>query len=632
MAEELKTGTLTGTLDSLNTSFRTFALRLLDLDPATDSGKENIKKLNAAISKFGEVVEKIGTKLGEVVGKDLSNMFDIATRALERFSAKLDTMSPEQIENLVHAIEAIALAGPALIVVGKAISTIGGSIKAVGGLFEWFGGLFSAEGAVGSGLSAFVAACGGVGAALAVVAAAVVVIIGVFTVLKDNWDKIVKSFSDWYEQSGMKENVEKLGSKLGELWKKFEKLHDYFTVLGTEILVTLAPAIVVVMGLFNGLIGALDGIITIVEGVIDIFAGMGEIIVGIFTFDSEKIQAGFSDLWEGIKEIFIGAFSAIWGLLQGFYSGVFSAVTSFLGNLGIAEWFAALPGKIGESLSNVVTGIINWGINMVNKGADATSNFINTVINFIKELPVKVWDWLFNTLNKINSWGTNMVNKGRQFAYDFINNVITFISELPSRIGRALSGAIQRVISWGADMVSRGRQAASDLFNAIINKIREIPGQVFSIGSNIVSGIWNGISSSIGWITSKVQQFASGILNSMKAALGIQSPSTVFRDVIGKNLALGIGVGFEQEIDSVKKDMINSMDDLTKIGDVDDVSYSASFNGKANAGLVNGLLSAMEQGEAQTTINLVVDGKTLAEVMYNPMSRLIQQKGAPLNA
>jgi len=71
LAAELKGGTLTGTLDGLNTSFRTFALQLLDLDPRTESGRANIQKLNSVIQKFGVFLEKMGEKfafVGEWIG------------------------------------------------------------------------------------------------------------------------------------------------------------------------------------------------------------------------------------------------------------------------------------------------------------------------------------------------------------------------------------------------------------------------------------------------------------------------------------------------------------------------------------------------------------------------------------
>ena len=104
-------------------------------------------------------------------------------------------------------------------------------------------------------------------------------------------------------------------------------------------------------------------------------------------------------------------------------------------------------------------------------------------------------------------------------------------------------------------MVSKGRSAALDLFNAIVNKVREIPGQMHSIGSNIVSGIWNGISGSIGWITSKVKEFARGILDGIKSALGIHSPSKVFELEVGKNMALGLGEGFTNTMSDVQEEM-----------------------------------------------------------------------------
>ena len=78
---------------------------------------------------------------------------------------------------------------------------------------------------------------------------------------------------------------------------------------------------------------------------------------------------------------------------------------------------------------------------------------------------------------------------------------------------------------------------------------------MLSIGNNIVSGIWNGISNSIGWITSKVREFARGVLDGIKSALGIHSPSTVFEQEVGKNMALGVGEGFVNAMNGVKKDM-----------------------------------------------------------------------------
>ncbi len=197
----------------------------------------------------------------------------------------------------------------------------------------------------------------------------------------------------------------------------------------------------------------------------------------------------------------------------------------------------------------------NWGEQSEETGKNGMQNFIDSVINLIKELPSKIWNWLSNAFQKVVTWGSNMISKGAEIASNFMTKIINQVRELPSKIWTWLSNAVQKVISWGADMVSKGRQAASDLFNAIVNKVREIPGQMLSIGSNIVSGIWSGISGSIGWITSKVREFARGILDGIKSALGIHSPSKVFEQEVGKNMALGVGEGFINAMDNVKKEM-----------------------------------------------------------------------------
>ena len=50
-------------------------------------------------------------------------------------------------------------------------------------------------------------------------------------------------------------------------------------------------------------------------------------------------------------------------------------------------------------------------------------------------------------------------------------------------------------------------------------------------------------------------ELAQGVLDGMKSALGIHSPSKVFEQEVGKNMAVGVGVGFTEAMKSVKKDM-----------------------------------------------------------------------------
>ena len=72
-----------------------------------------------------------------------------------------------------------------------------------------------------------------------------------------------------------------------------------------------------------------------------------------------------------------------------------------------------------------------------------------------------------------------------------------------------------------------------------------------SVGSNICDGIASGIDSGWSWLKNKVGSVASSLLDKAKSALGIHSPSRLFRDIVGLNIGYGIGEGIEASEKSV---------------------------------------------------------------------------------
>ena len=78
----------------------------------------------------------------------------------------------------------------------------------------------------------------------------------------------------------------------------------------------------------------------------------------------------------------------------------------------------------------------------------------------------------------------------------------------------------------------------------------------------------------VGWITSKITGFFSGIVNGVKGFLGIHSPSTVFAG-IGDNMAAGLGQGFENTMGGVTKDIKNAIPTKFDMPDVDGPANAA---------------------------------------------------------
>ena len=86
------------------------------------------------------------------------------------------------------------------------------------------------------------------------------------------------------------------------------------------------------------------------------------------------------------------------------------------------------------------------------------------------------------------------------------------------------------------------------------------PSTVFAdFGKNLLEGLWNGIANIKDWLIGKLRGLGSAITDALKSVLGIHSPSTVFENEIGKNLGLGVGIGFEKAMQTVKDDMADAI-------------------------------------------------------------------------
>ena len=254
--------------------------------------------------------------------------------------------------------------------------------------------------------------------------------------------------------------------------------------------------------------------------------------------------------------------------------------TNFLNN--IVSFFTQLPGKVLNFITAAINNVIKWRNDMIAKAKETGQNFLNNVINFIKNLPGNLKNLITTAYNNVVSWGSNMIAKAKETGSNFVNNVVNFVKNLPGNIKKQLTTALNNVIKWGSDMVNRGKSAATNLVNKVTNTIKGIPSKMLSIGKDIVSGIWNGISGAAGWLKKKISGFVSGIVSGFKSALKIGSPSRVFADEsrwIPAGIAEGVE-GAEDEaitpIQALTKKMRNALSGATKTLIPDEIKTSLS--------------------------------------------------------
>ena len=221
----------------------------------------------------------------------------------------------------------------------------------------------------------------------------------------------------------------------------------------------------------------------------------------------------------------------------------------------IIDVLAELPGLIGEVFAEIVTDLVEWGQQMLSNASMAMSNMLSQVNSIIQELPGKIWTHLVNTVNKVVAWGQQMVSNASTAASNMLSKVSGIIQELPGKVWDYLSQAAQKVVTWGTQLAQKGAAAATQLFNSIVNGLSSLPSKMAEIGSNIVSGIWNGISSGWNWLTNKVSNLANSLLDAAKDALGINSPSKEFADEVGRWIMPGVGKGLDKSMPATLKDM-----------------------------------------------------------------------------
>lgn len=238
--------------------------------------------------------------------------------------------------------------------------------------------------------------------------------------------------------------------------------------------------------------------------------------------------------------------------------------TKFLSN--IVTFFTKLPERIGYFIGYALASVVKWAIDMAAKAKETGTKFLSNIISFFTQLPGKVWNFLVTTVTKVAAWVINMNAKAKDAGSKFLSGVITFITQLPGKVWTFLSSTIVKAATFAIDMRNKGIAAAKNLVNSIINGVKSLPGKMVGIGKNIVDGVWQGIQGAAGSFKDKVTGFFNGIVDGAKDALGIHSPSRVFKKQIGANIVEGINAGIivnapkvVKSLNKLAKKMVSTM-------------------------------------------------------------------------
>lgn len=330
-------------------------------------------------------------------------------------------------------------------------------------------------------------------------------------------------------------------------------------------------------------------------------------------------------------------------LLNKLADGIISALPVMIAKIPtIISTFANIINDNGPT-------ILMCGLKLIAKLALGIIQAIPTLIVNIPKIItaiVDVWS-AFNWIN-LGKMAITGLGNGIKALFGFLkgtgkealDTVLINILMLPERL-RALGGkGISGLVSGIKSLFGALGGAAKKIFEIIVKALASLPSKMLSIGKNIIEGIWKGIWSMGAWITKKIGDFAGGIVKSFKGFLGIHSPSRIMRDMVGRFIGEGIGVGILGSFDTVRKDIAAFNDSL-----IDEFNKSDSFGAAMTFSAVREVKMQLinegfekphtedRKGDIYQTINITapdaVDPSEVSRQTRNANRELIQRlKGA----
>ena len=181
--------------------------------------------------------------------------------------------------------------------------------------------------------------------------------------------------------------------------------------------------------------------------------------------------------------------------------------------------------------------------------------------------------------------------------------VKTIFVEIPKVAFELVSTLISSILSYAGNMIKK----MSGFFQeTIFEPLAKVSLNMPEIGLNLIKGLWNGINDAKDWIINKIKGFGKSVLNGFKDFFGISSPSKLMKDEVGKYIAEGVGVGFEDKLSNV-------YDNMQKAIDLETEKMSANVQ---TGNIYNKVMNTTPvQVNGTYTSRLEVNGEVLAEVV-----------------
>ena len=583
---------LSSSIDHCSDTFvKTVDGAIIPMSQALEEGIDWIEEYNGVADQMASVMQDnlagqltiLKSQLEELAisfGEMLMPAIRSIVSKIQAFVDKLNGMSESQRKAVLTIGLIIAALGPLLVILGSVISKVGVAMQ---GFVKLATGIKKLGVAVKAGTGIFGklgAALGGISAPVLAIVAVIAVLIAAFKHLWDTNEEFRNAITAIWNGivSKIQAFCQSIVNRLNALGFEFGSIVDVLKSLWDGLCQFLAPVFEAAFSVVSTVLGSVLNVIT---GLLDVF-------IGLFT-------GNWSQLWDGVKEIFSGVWDAITGLFDtalNLLKSLAEVVFSWFGTTWESVWtgIKSFFETIWNGIVAFFTGIWNSIVSIVTAQINAVKTVITTVFTAIQTTATAIWNGIKTAISTVVDGIKSKVSSAFESVKNTATNLFNGIKSTATSVWNGIKTAIVTPIEAARDKIRSALNAVSGFFSGLKLQLPHIKLPHFRVSGTLSISPPSVPHLSIDW-------YKEGGIMTKPTVFGMNGSALMAGGEAGSEAILPLS-GFYKQLEAMLTEKLN-MHNVEKY-----LAVIAANSGKGiyldDGTLVGRLLPAIDSGLGQT--------------------------------
>ena len=331
---------------------------------------------------------------------------------------------------------------------------------------------------------------------------------------------------------------------------------------------------------------------TAFEGIVKMVVSLtNTLLPQIITIGAELITNLVSSISENVPALLESAETILNTLIDGVLSILPQLVPM------VMQILETLINTILENLPLILEAGIQMLVTLVQGIAEMLPTLIPTVISAV----LLMVETLLDNIDMIIDAGIQLIMGLADGLLEALPILIDKIPVIIDKLITAITNNLPKLIEMGVMLTIK-----------LVGGLIKATPQLISAGGQMLEGLFKGLLNPT-TIWNAVQGLFNGIIGGIKSVFGIHSPSTIFRDEVGKNLALGLGEGFSDTMSDVTAEMAGA------IPTDFDTSVNMNTSSSSHSSNYDYLVTAFK--EALRDVKVVMNNREMGAFIINTVER-----------